>query len=272
LKPNRNPTINEAGKNMISLIKDRKFGSMFRRLPKNYFACILCGFKQPQQGLVEKEASNCSFCGATWRDRAVILLLSRGLRTPELPFTKWRSDFSRVGVGFDDGPVLGSLLPTKLRYVNTHITEFPVLDLTRPDPSSLGFFEFALCTEVLEHVTGDPAVALTGLYRILRPSGFAVVTVPVASSHQEWYPNLLEVLEQSNQHVKWKDADGHEFIHNSPEYHGGTGDVLSFRVFSMSSVRELLVNAGFTSVEELMFNPRLGVPSIPEHGVFLARK
>jgi SAM-dependent methyltransferase len=175
-------------------------------------------------------------------------------------------------VGFDDGPVLGSLLPTKLRYVNTHISEFPILDLTRPAPSAVGFFEFALCTEVLEHVTGDPAIALSGLYQILRPSGFAVVTVPAAPNHQEWYPNLLEVLEQSDQHVKWRDDAGHEFINNSPEYHGGTGDVLAFRVFSMSSVRDLLLNSGFTSVEELTFNPRLGVPPIPEHGVFLARK
>jgi len=257
---------------LIPLANIWKHGFVLRKLRKNRFVCILCGVEQPFQKTVEKEKSKCQFCGGTWRDRAVTLLLSRGLKIPEVPFKDWRSDFSRIGVGFDDGPVLGSLLPAKLRYVNTHISEFPVLDLMRPSSSALGFFEFALCTEVLEHVTGDVNKALSGLYRILKPAGFAVVTVPVSNNHEEWYPNLSEVVEQTEQKVKWRDNAGYEFVNNSPEYHGGTGDVLSFRVFSMASVREALVNAGFSSIEELRFNARLGVPPLPQHGAFLARK
>lgn len=169
------------------------------------YVCIVCGRRHIYKGPAQKEGSNCQFCGATWRDRATLLLLTRGLRIPETTFPKWRTDFSRIGVGFDDGPVLASLLPKKLRYVNTHISEFPILDLTRPPKAALEFFEFALCTEVLEHVTGDPKIALGGLYQILRPGGFAIVTVPVSEDHEEWYPKLTKVVEQKNNQVRWID-------------------------------------------------------------------
>lgn len=40
----------------------------------------------------------------------------------------------------------------------------------------------------------------------------------------------------------------------------------------MTSAREALSKASFSSIEEIQFNPMLGVPSIDFHGAFLASK
>jgi SAM-dependent methyltransferase len=175
-------------------------------------------------------------------------------------------------VGFDDSAAIASRLPRHLRYINSHLHEFPKLDLCNPPEETIGFFEFAICSEVLEHVTGDPQIAFNGLQRILRPGGFAVVTVPVAVSHEEWYPNLRETLEVREGFVRWVDTAGNEHVKTDPEFHGGTGDVLAHRVFSKESLIQGLRLAGFKTFENLGSNGALGVGEIPSDGLIVAYK
>jgi SAM-dependent methyltransferase len=200
------------------------------------------------------------------------MMLSRGLGVNKGPLSTWQSDYSRIGIGFDDSPVIASRLPKIFRYTNTHLHEFPKLDLSNPPKEANGFFEFAICSEVLEHVTGDPQRALDGLYIILKPNGFAVLTVPMRDSHEEFYPDLRETVEVKSDYVRWIDNEGNLRINENPEFHGGTGDVLSFRVFSKASLIEGLKKSGFTRFEDPAFDPTLGVGELPNHGAILAFK
>jgi hypothetical protein len=121
-------------------------------------------------------------------------------------------------------------------------------------------------------VTGDPKAAIDGLYSVLRLGGFAVVTVPTAQNHVEWYPHLREVVEQAEDFVEWEDLDGYSHKNFSPEYHGGTGDVLSFRVFSDYSIKKLLTDSGFREVEDLPQSIFFPEGSKIISGVYIARK
>jgi len=234
--------------------------------------CIVCGSAQSFPDSIEREASNCNYCFATWRNRIVVMMLSRGLGVRQTPLPNWQQDFSRIGVGFDDSPVLSSRLPKILRYTNSHLYEFPKLDLKNPPKEAIGCFDFAICSEVLEHVTGDPQTALDGLSMILKPKGFAVITVPMTSTHDEFYPDLQETLEVNLDFVKWVDNEGNLHINEKPEFHGGTGDVLSFRVFSKASLVQGLKNSGFTTFEDPIFDASLGVGKVDGHGAILAFK
>jgi SAM-dependent methyltransferase len=234
--------------------------------------CLVCGSSGGYLEPKSRESNLCVSCNSTMRDRALIFMLARGLQIEPGPLVRWGADYSRIGVGFDDSQTIASRLPAALSYVNCHLNKFPTLDLTQPPANSLGFFEFAICSEVLEHVTGDPKAAIDGLYTILRPGGFAVVTVPTAQNHVEWYPHLLEVVKQTQDFVEWKDRDGCSNMNFSPEYHGGTGDVLSFRVFSDFSIKKLLTESGFRAIEDLPESTFFPEGSRIISGVYIARK
>ena len=51
-----------------------------------------------------------------------------------------------------------------------------------------GQFDYAICTEVLEHVT-SPTLVMQEISRILKPGGKAIVTVPmIVGEHQQpWH-------------------------------------------------------------------------------------
>lgn len=78
----------------------------------------------------------------------------------------------------------------------------------------VGRIDRALCTEVLEHVL-DPALALSELYRVLRPGGVLVITVPNADYPALWDPiswtlERLGIQPRSgiwNQHLRLYRAD-----------------------------------------------------------------
>jgi SAM-dependent methyltransferase len=82
--------------------------------------------------------------------------------------------------------------------------EYVTLDLHRPDVmvradlTALGFesiaFDFLLCNHVLEHVPDDGA-AMREMFRVLRPGGTAVISVPGPSRESRLAPDLAETIE-----------------------------------------------------------------------------
>ncbi len=104
------------------------------------------------------------------------------------------------------------LSPEALRYCESkglgQVRLGSILDLPYQDES----FELALATDIIEHVDRDD-LALAEIYRVLRPGGRAIITVPafmslwgpqdVVAEHRRRYRRrqLIERIEQAGLHV-----------------------------------------------------------------------
>ena len=158
--------------------------------------------------------------------------------------------------------------------MNTRLHRFPRLDLLNLSNATVGAFEFALCSDVLEHVQPPYRRGLEGLLTILKPGGFTVISVPV-SGHAatiENYPNLARFTILASGYVEWTDEMGMRHHESNPVFHGGDGLTLEFRIFSASEIMAALIEVGFESVVELIPRPDLGVFEIASPGVFIVRK
>jgi SAM-dependent methyltransferase len=93
-------------------------------------------------------------------------------------------------------------------------------DLSAPLPFATNHFQAIWCSEVLEHLF-DPAFALTEMYRVLKPEGVVLLTVP----YHGLVKNVFIAL------FKWD----HHF---DPEYP-------HIRFFTKNTLSRLCVKAGF---------------------------
>jgi len=181
-------------------------------------------------------------------------------------------DWSRVGIGISDDVELSSRLSSKFFYSNTFFDAFPYLDIRKIPNIAYKAFEFVSCSDVLEHIDVDLNKAIRGVSKLLKPGGFAVLSVPIRNTagQMEFYPKLktFSVLGET---VKWVDQNGKRFIDNSPEFHGGRGQNLAFREFVDESFKEVILKNGFRSISQGWASPKLGVPWNGNAGVYIAR-
>jgi hypothetical protein len=132
---------------------------------------------------------------------------------------------------------------------------------------------FVSCSDVLEHVPYPVDSALTGLRSILtRPSGFAVISVPNSNRAETWeyYPNLANFEVCDDGKVSWSDRNGCSYVDDEPEFHGGGGQTLTFREWSLDDLSTRLLQAGFSSVTSYSHDDGLGVPEIDVAGMLIA--
>jgi 2-polyprenyl-3-methyl-5-hydroxy-6-metoxy-1,4-benzoquinol methylase len=140
----------------------------------------------------------------------------------------YRSLIESLGVTYKSHD-FNSYVP-KLVDAGLHTEEWPHLEhdyvcdlLDLPVSKS---YDIVLCTEVLEHVP-DPVAAITHLAKLVRPSGYLIVTAPLLSLihqapyhfssgltpfwYQHWLPkNNLEIVELA-QHGDYADLLSQEF-------------------------------------------------------------
>lgn len=235
--------------------------------------CILCSSPNLSSGKWVREATLCRKCHSTWRARAVCYGVLLGLGYPPKPILKIKSDYSRIGLGISDDIKIASTLSQAFHYSNSFFDAFPYLDIRNVPNIAKGYFEFVTFSDVLEHVDVKVNEALTGLFDLLKPNGFAVISVPISEEddHREFYPDLVDFEIKEGQ-IKWTNSKGKQFLDKNPEFHGGRGQNLAFRRFSSSSIVEAISEAGFRVVNQIPDCGRLGAPSIPFSGVYLARK
>lgn len=223
----------------------------------------------------EREGSICANCTSTWRNRATILSISESLGYGSLPLPQWPENWGVRGAGFDDPPVLFSRLPQKTIYTNTHLGNFPYLDLNDVPDRYIASLNFLVCGDVLEHV--EPRKldrAISGIAKLLMHGGFAVISVPIAPEEfsGEFYPDARDVVVVDAGHVRWQNASGEWIDDYEPEFHGGTGQVLAYRRFSERIFVESFNRNGFETVIRAPTNEKLGVPSIENSGLFIVWK
>lgn len=177
--------------------------------------CPVCGaaagFRDhPRSG---RRNASCAACGARERHRLLALYLSgHPDRQPPLA--------GRRLLHVSPESILEPLLQDVGAYVTGDLTDPEVdiaLDLTAtglPDAS----FDAVMLNHVLEHIPDDRA-ALAELFRILRPGGLAVITVPVVEGWERTYedpaidtPELRELHFGRWDHVRYYGRDLRERI------------------------------------------------------------
>ena len=265
-------------KQLFVITRLRIVSVVFSKIPilKNrltLFTCVVCG-RISGAGVPGRESMQCHRCGATWRARAMVLGVLQSLGYTNTSLSDMQEDWSIRGLGTSDDIKIAKKLFNKFDYVNTYYHKGPKLDLTDVDPQWLEDARFVTCSDVLEHIPPPTNIALEGLYSLVAPGGAAIVSIPYATveTSDEFYPNLDRYEIQDNQ-VVWYDTMGQRHVDTNPEFHGGAGQTLSFRVWSLSRFEEALLNVGFSNVERVALNASLGVPPIPFcDAILIARK
>lgn len=218
------------------------------------FTCNVCGAlcQRPARPAGREEAG-CAACGSTVRLRGLVALLAREIFGAHIALPDFPPLPSVRGFGMSDAPALAERLAAKFDYTNTFYHQPPVLDITAPPESELGRNDFIISSEVLEHVPPPVERAFVNLYRLLKPNGLLLLTVPYSleASTKEHYPDLYEYALASpggRPVLVNRRRDGAIEVFENLCFHGGAGSTLEMRVFTESSLRQMLLEAGFTEV------------------------
>jgi 2-polyprenyl-3-methyl-5-hydroxy-6-metoxy-1,4-benzoquinol methylase len=143
------------------------------------------------------------------------------------------------------------LLGEKFDYVNSFYDRRPQLDLSNVDWTRWGpeSFDFITCTDVLEHIEPPIERTFENMYRLLKPGGAAILTVPTSLEYatREHFPNLQDwhIEKQGDERVlinRCRDSTIERF--DNLCFHGGEGMTLEFRLFSRQGLVESLRDAG----------------------------
>jgi SAM-dependent methyltransferase len=183
-------------------------------------------------------------------------------------------------IGLSDFSSYAQLLADKFSYTNTFFHREPNLDLSKQHPEKYEKYDFILASGVLEHIAPPIERALEEAFKLLKPSGFLVVTVPSSLDEHtvEHFPDLhrYTVLRIAGHNVLInRTRKGRVEIRTDLIFHEGPGSTLEMRLFSRKDLVRKLQSVGFTEVDFLDSN------SLSESGIvfdgpwsrpFVARK
>lgn len=225
-------------------------------LPKgsfHRFTCNVCGNQTsyPRKEMM-REVPSCIHCGSCVRFRSIIHTLSIELFGESLAIQDFPSRQDLVGVGMSDWDGYASRLEKKLGYVNTYYHKEPLLDITAVDPSLSNMYDFIIATEVFEHIAQPISRAFENVYRLLKPGGVFIFSVPyVEGTTEEHFPDLYKYAirkEKTTWVLQNETVDGGLQRYEALTFHGGAGTTVEMRLFGKTSLLENFSNAGFTEI------------------------
>ncbi|MEO8369883.1 MAG: class I SAM-dependent methyltransferase [Candidatus Solibacter sp.] len=229
------------------------------------FTCNICGARNTVDTL-PTEPATCA-CGSNVRLRALCHLLSVELFGESLPLAHFPRLKSIRCAGMTDKDCIARILADKFDYTNTHYDREPRLDITERHPGLEGAYDFILCADVLEHIAPPVERALNEMCRLLKPNGFAGITIFCHPSDnlREHFPTLNQyrfVALGDTMLLVNRRADGTLEVRDDLIFHGGTGSTLEMREYGVTALRAQLLAAGFQDIH-LLNDP------IPESGVVI---
>ncbi len=205
--------------------------------------------------------------------------LSVELFGKSIPFPLFPVAKDIVGIGLTDSPLIADRLQEKLNFTNTFIHDEPRLDLMDPAPGLDGSYDFIIASEVFEHLPAPVERGFENLWRLLRPEGFVVFTVPWSPDGHtiEHFPDLYDwqiVNLRGGPVLVNRTENGEVQAFGDLSFHGGWGDTLELRLFSKDDLVVNFKNARFGQIEiaEMGANPDYGVILQPWSRGIVARK
>jgi SAM-dependent methyltransferase len=219
------------------------------------FQCNICGADcEFQFDHLGRETLSCPGCKSTPRVRAIIDILARHVIGRSVPLPQFPPYTRLRGLGLTDSENYASRLAEKFDYQNTYLHQEPQFDITAPlTLDRLGAYDFVIASEIFEHVLPPVTRAFENAYRLLKPGGLFVLTVPYGTQPQtiEHFPELNEFTIAEVEGVKVltnRTRQGLVQRYDHLSFHGGPGRTLEMRVFAESDLPHFLTDAGFSEV------------------------
>ena len=205
---------------------------------------------------IHREVVSCFSCHSTVRNRSVVHMVSMNLFGRSMPIAEFPVREDIVGIGMSDFEPMTQRFAQKMSFTNTYYHQEPRLDITDIDPSMEHRLDFMISSEVFEHVPPPVSRAFHGSRRLLKDTGFLVLTVPYVSQPgvktREHFPRLNDfrvfALADGRTILVNRTSEGEVEVRGDLVFHGGAGLVLEMRLFSEESLREELRDAGFGEV------------------------
>jgi SAM-dependent methyltransferase len=219
------------------------------------FQCNICGSacKFPLDQL-SRETVSCATCHSTPRTRALVRLCAQELVHDDVPFPELPTRRDLRGLGMSDPENCRSRLASKFAYENTYFHQAPFLDISAEiEPDRLGQYDFVISSEVFEHVVPPVARAFTNVFRLLKPGGLFILTVPYGTQAAtiEHFPELHQftVTQVQDKYILTNvTRAGKTERFDELVFHGGPGATLEMRVFAEADLERQLAAAGFTEI------------------------
>jgi len=218
------------------------------------FTCNLCDSRnQVPMAQLGREIASCSSCGSTVRIRSLLRMLSlelfgTNLTVPAFPCVK-----SLRGLGISDIPQYAPLLAGKFDYRNTFYDHAPQFDIMNPPENEFGTYDFVISSEVFEHVSPPVQPAFSNAFRLLKPNGVLLLTIPywLGDRSLEHFPDLYEYgtahLGGATVLVN-RTREGVLQIYENLVFHLGSGAALEMRVVNEKDLMMMLASAGFYEI------------------------
>jgi len=232
-----------------------------------HFRCNICGSKSTVlAAALSREVPSCQQCGSTVRMRGMIHALSSALFYKSIAIPDFIENKQLLGKGMSDWDGYAKPLAQKLGYINTYYHKEPRLDITRISREDESSVDFLISTDVFEHVNPPVSRAFENARAMLRNNGAFIFSVPytLTGNTLEHFPNLFDYRVEIRDRKKVlfnisREGKVEEF--DDLVFHGGEGETLETRVFSLPDMLEELNRAGFSDVK-IMTEPCF------EHGIY----
>lgn len=193
--------------------------------------------------------------GYNCRFRAISFLLTKMLYGKFKILSKVPINKKIKGIGMSDSS-WSTICEEKYDYVNTFSNKEPKLDIyDNKDVAKFNNLDFIISSDVFQFLSPYPNIqtAFNNLYKMLKPNGFIVFSVPfVYGDHQEYYPNLYDykIVEHDDEDVLVNTTEnGEHEVFNNLKFSGGDKTKLEMRLFTKASLIKYLCDADFIDIE-----------------------
>ena len=220
------------------------------------FVCNICGERcLVAAAQLQRETASCETCGSSPRARAIIRALSVGLFGQNLVLPDFPVSRGLSGLGMSDWEGYAVRLAEKFRYTNTYYHKEPKLDISNPEvPECLvQSSDFIISSEVFEHVVPPVSRAFENTFKMLKPGGVFVLTVPWATQTEtvEHFPELHDfaiIADNGSHRLENVTRSGEVQEFHDLVFHGGPGATLEMREFAEAALLQHLTEAGFEAI------------------------
>jgi SAM-dependent methyltransferase len=220
------------------------------------FECNICGERcLVAKDQLQREVASCKACGSTPRVRAIIRALSLELFGQNLVLSDFPVRRGITGFGMTDWEGYAARLAKKFTYTNTYYHREPKLDISNSEiPDNLvQSSDFIISSEVFEHVVPPVRRAFENTFKILKPGGILILTVPYGTQAEtvEHFPELYDfaiIAKDESYRLENVTRSGEAQEFNDLIFHGGPGATLEMRVFAEAALLRHLAEAGFENI------------------------
>lgn len=215
------------------------------------FDNVLGRFTRLDAGAIGRDRSLDLDTGASQLFRTLMYAFTKGLGLhPALPHNTGLR--SLRGIGLSDNRYYARVLRRLFDYTNTFFHRQPYLDICA-EPLPYSDLDFVIASEVFEHVPPPADVAFRNSWRMLKPGGVLILTVPYGDRLEqtvEHYPSLHDWrLKQrgADYYIENVDVRGQREEFENPVFHGGPGQTVEMRIFAKRHLLELATQNGFSA-------------------------